>query len=104
MMASSKEYLDYILEQLSELEEITFRAMMGEYIIYYCGKVIGGIYDNRFLVKDTKSARTMMPDAGRELPYEGAKEMLLVNKVEDREFLRGLLEVMYAELPPPRKK
>lgn len=103
-MASSKEYLDYILEQLSELEEITFRAMMGEYIIYYCGKVIGGIYDNRFLVKDTKSARTMMPDAGRELPYEGAKEMLLVNNVEDREFLRGLLEAMYEELPSPRKK
>ncbi len=103
-MASRKEYLDYILEQLSELEEITFRAMMGEYIIYYCGKVIGGIYDNRFLVKDTKSARTMMPDAGRELPYEGAKEMLLVNNVEDREFLRGLLEAMYEELPSPRKK
>ena len=103
-MSSNKEYLDFVLEQLSDIDDISYRAMMGEYIIYYCGKVIGGIYDNRFLVKDTKSARTMMPDAGRELPYEGAKEMLLVNNVEDREFLRGLLEAMYEELPSPRKK
>lgn len=103
-MASTKEYLDFILEQLSELEEISFRAMMGEYIIYYCGKVIGGIYDNRFLVKDTRSSRLMLPEAARELPYDGAKEMLLVNNVEDREFLRDLLEAMYADLPSPKKK
>ena len=102
-MASTKEYLDFILEQLSELEEISFRAMMGEYIIYYCGKVIGGIYDNRFLVKDTRSACSIMPDAARELPYDGAKEMLLVNNVEDREFLRDLLEAMYEDLPSPKK-
>ena len=102
-MASTKEYLDFILEQLSELEEISFRAMMGEYIIYYCGKVIGGIYDNRFLVKDTRSASSMMPEAARELPYDGAKEMLLVNNVEDREFLRDLLEAMYEDLPSPKK-
>ncbi len=102
-MASTKEYLDFILEQLSELEEISFRAMMGEYIIYYCGKVIGGIYDNRFLVKDTRSARSIMPEAARELPYDGAKEMLLVNNVEDREFLRDLLEAMYEDLPSPKK-
>ena len=100
-MASSKEYLDFILEQLSELDDITYRAMMGEYIIYYCGKVVGGIYDDRFLVKPVKSA---MPEAGLELPYEGAKEMLLVDNVENKEFLRNLLESMYEELPAPKKK
>ena len=103
-MASSKEYLDYILEQLSDLEDVSYRAMMGEYIIYYQGKVIGGIYDNRFLVKPTKSAQAMMPEAEMELPYEGAKEMLLVDSVEHREFLCELLEAMYEELPAPKKK
>ena len=103
-MASSKEYLDYILEQLSELEGISYRAMMGEYILYYEGKVIGGIYDDRFLVKVTKSSREKMPDAELELPYEGAKEMLLVDDVENKEFLRELLESMYPELPLPKKK
>ena len=103
-MASSKEYLDFILEQLSELDDITYRAMMGEYIIYYRGKVVGGIYDDRFLVKPVKSAVTMMPEAGLELPYEGAKEMLLVDNVENKEFLRNLLEAMYEELPAPKKK
>ena len=103
-MASSKGYLDFILEQLSGLDEISYRTMMGEYIIYYRGKIIGGIYDDRFLVKPTKSAKAMMPDADMELPYEGAKEMLLVDDVENREFLRGLLEAMYEELPAPKKK
>ena len=103
-MASSKGYLDFILEQLSDLEEISYRAMMGEYIIYYRGKVVGGIYDDRFLVKPTKSAKAMMPDADMELPYEGAKGMLLVGDVENREFLRKLLEAMYEELPAPKKK
>lgn len=103
-MASSKDYLDYILEQLSELEDISQRAMMGEYIIYYRGKVVGGIYDNRFLVKPTKSAVDMMPESSLELPYEGAKEMLLVDNVESKEFLKELLEAMYKELPAPRKK
>ena len=103
-MASTKEYLDYILEQLSELDEITHRAMMGEYIIYYRGKVVGGIYDDRFLVKPTKSAKEMMPDADLELPYDGAKEMILVDNVENKEFLRDLLEAMYDELPAPKKK
>ena len=93
-MASSKGYLDFILEQLSDLDDISYRAMMGEYIIYYRGKVVGGIYDDRFLVKPTKSAVSMMPDAGMELPYEGAKEMLLVDDVENRKFLRKLLESM----------
>ena len=103
-MASGKDYLDFILNQLSELEEITFRQMMGEYILYYKGKVIGGIYDDRFLVKQTKSALAMMPDAELELPYEGAKEMLLVNDVENKEFLKELIEAIYGELPAPKKK
>ena len=103
-MASSKDYLEYILEQLSETGDISYRAMMGEYIIYYRGKVIGGIYDDRFLIKPTKNADIMMPNAYREIPYEGAKEMLLVEDVENKEFLRDLLEAIYAELPAPRKK
>ncbi len=103
-MASSKEYLDFILDQLSGLDEISYRAMMGEYIIYYRGKIVGGIYDDRFLVKPTKSARALMTDAEMELPYEGAKEMLLVDDVENREFLQELLEAMYKELPAPKKK
>ena len=103
-MASSKSYLDYILEQLSELEGISYRAMMGEYILYYRGKVVGGIYDDRFLIKCTKSARAMMPDADMELPYEGAKEMLLVDNVENKDFMKELLEVIYDELPAPKKK
>ena len=103
-MASSKDYLDFILDQLSELDDITYRAMMGEYIIYYRGKVVGGIYDDRFLVKPVKSAVKMMPEANLELPYEGAKEMLLVDNVENKEFLRNLLEAMYEELPAPKKK
>ena len=103
-MASSKEYLDFILEQLSDLEEITYRPMMGEYILYYRGKLIGGIYDDRFLVKPVKSAVTMMPDARMELPYDGAKEMLLVDNVDDREFLQKLVRAMYPDLPAPKKR
>ena len=103
-MASSKEYLDFILEQLSDLDNVSHRAMMGEYIIYYRGKVVGGIYDDRFLVKPTKSAAAMMPNVVMELPYEGAKEMLLVDDVDNKEFLRVLLEAMYEELPTPKKK
>jgi TfoX/Sxy family transcriptional regulator of competence genes len=103
-MASSKEYLDFILEQLSECSGISYRAMMGEYIIYCCGKVIGGIYDDRFLIKPTKSAFAMMPDAASELPYEGAKEMLLADNIEDKEFMQSLIEAIYEELPEPKKK
>ena len=103
-MASTKEYLDFILEQLSELDEITYKAMMGEYIIYYRGKIVGGIYDDRFLVKNVKTAREIMPEADFELPYEGAKEMLLVDDVDNKELLRELLEAMYDELPVPKKK
>ena len=103
-MASSKEYLDFILEQLSLLDDITFRTMMGEYIIYYRGKIVGGIYDDRFLVKQTKSSLKMMPEADLELPYEGAKEMIMVDDVDNKEFLRALFEAMYNELPAPKKK
>ena len=103
-MASGKEYLDFVLEQLSELSDITYRAMMGEYIIYYRGKVVGGIYDDRFLVKNIKAAAALMPEATLERPYDGAKEMLLVDNIENKEFLRELLEAMYDELPAPKKK
>jgi len=103
-MASSKEYLDFIMEQLSDLDDISYRPMMGEYILYYRGKVVGGIYDNRFLVKPVKSAVAMMPDADMELPYDGAKKMLMVDDVENREFLGQLMEAMYEELPAPKKK
>lgn len=103
-MASSKEYLDFILEQLSELDDVSYRAMMGEYVIYYRGKVVGGVYDDRFLVKPTKSAVAMTPNADMELPYDGAKKMLLVDGVDNKEFLRELLEAMYDELPAPKKK
>ena len=92
------------MEQLSELHDVTYRAMMGKYIIYYRGKIVGGIYDDRLLVKPTKSAVAMMPNADLELPYEGAKEMLLVDDVDNKEFLRELLESMYEELPAPKKK
>ena len=103
-MASSRGYLDFILEQLFELEEITYRAMMGEYILYYRGKIVGGIYDDRLLVKPVKSAISFMPDATYELPYEGAKEMLLVDDVDNKDFLTQLFNAMYDELPNPKKK
>ena len=103
-MASHKEYLDFILEQISELEEITYRTMMGEYIIYYRGKIVGCIYDDRLLVKPTKSAIAYMTDPVYEVPYEGAKEMLLVEEVDQKEFLTGLFHAMYDELPLPKPK
>ena len=103
-MASSKDYLEFIIEQLSGLDGVSYRPMMGEYIIYFRDKIAGGIYDDRFLVKPVETARSMMPDAHTEIPYEGAKEMLLVDNVEDREFLRELLEAMYDELPAPKKR
>lgn len=103
-MASSIEYLQFILEQLSDLEEINYRAMMGEYIIYYRGKIVGGIYDDKLLVKPVKSAISYMPKADYELPYNGAKEMLLVEDVDNKEFLIGLFNAMYDELPMPKIK
>ena len=103
-MASDKEYLDFVLEQLRDAEDISWRAMMGEYILYCQGKVIGGIYDNRLLVKPTKTALSLLPDAPRELPYEGAKEMLLVEEIEDRELMTQLPAAIAADLPAPKKK
>ena len=103
-MAPSKEYLQFILEQLSDLEEISYRAMMGEYILYYRGKIVGGIYDDRLLVKPVKSAISYMPEATYELPYDGAKEMLLVEDVDNKEFVTGLFNTMYDELPAPKTK
>ena len=103
-MASDKEYLDFTLEQLSALEGVTWRAMMGEYILYYQGRIVGGIYDNRLLVKPTPAACALLPDAPRELPYEGAKEMLLVEDMDDREALCALLKAMLRELPAPKRK
>lgn len=103
-MASSKDYLEYALEQLSKAGDVTSRAMMSEYILYFRGKVIGRIYDNRFLVKPVQAARNMMPGAPEELPYDGAKPMLMVENIEDREFLKELFEAMYDELPAPKSK
>lgn len=103
-MASSEGYLEFILDQLSELDGISHRAMMGEYILYHHGKIFGGVYDDRFLVKPTPSAKALLPDARMELPYEGSKEMLLVDNVENRAFLRALVEAMYEELPEPKKR
>ena len=102
-MASSKEYLEYVLDLLSDLEDITHRYMMGEYVIYYRGRVFGGVYDDRFLVKPTKTALQMLSDAEHEIPYEGGKEMLLVD-IEDKAFLRELVESMYDDLPKPKKR
>lgn len=102
-MASSKDYLEFVLEQLSALQDISYRPMMGEYILYYKGKIIGGIYDNRFLIKPVESAKKLMEDIHYEIPYPTAKPMILVEDVEDREFLATLLEEMFEELPCPKK-
>ncbi|MBO4313683.1 MAG: TfoX/Sxy family protein [Desulfovibrio sp.] len=102
-MPSSKEYLDVILSRLSEIDDISYRPMMGEYLLYCRGKVFGGIYDDRFLVKATKSAVSMLPDAPMELPYDGAKRMLRV-KAESKAFLKKLIEALYNELPEPKRK
>lgn len=103
-MASSKAYLEFILGQLSDLEEITYRAMMGEFILYYRGRIAGGIYDDRLLIKPVRSAISYMPEVSYELPYEGAKEMILVDEVDNKEFLTGLFHAMYDELPLPKPK
>ena len=102
-MASTKEYLDFILEQLSDLDEVNSRAMMGEYILYYRGRIFGGIYDDRLLVKPVPAAVKLMPDAAMELPYEGAKEMFLAEDVDNRQFLCELVRSMWEELPEKKK-
>ncbi len=103
-MATSKEYFEFVKEQLSGISDIAYRAMMGEYIIYYKGKVIGGIYDDRLLVKPTKSALMLMPDARLELPYDGAKEMLLVDEIDNKDLLKALFTTIFDELPDKKKK
>ena len=103
-MPSSKEYLNFILEELSDLKDITYKPMMGEFLIYYRGKLAGGIYDNRLLIKPVKSAISYMPEPVYALPYEGAKEMLLVDNVDDKVYLSGLFEAMYDDLPMPKIK
>lgn len=103
-MASSKDYLDFILGQLSPLDCIAYRPMMGEYILYYRDKIFGGIYDDRLLIKPVKAATDYMSDVRYELPYEGAKEMLLVDNVDDSDYLCGLIEAIDPELPAKKKK
>ncbi len=103
-MASSKEYLAFILDQLSELEEVSYRPMMGEYILYYRGKIIGGIYDNRLLLKPVKVVMDQLGQTRLERPYEGAKEMILLENLEDKSFLARLIRGMYEVLPAPKVK
>ena len=103
-MASTKAYLDFVLEQLSGLDEISSRAMMGAFILYYRGKVFGGIYDDRLLVKPVPVVVKMMPDAKMEQPYDGAKKMILVDNVDNRQFLCELVESMWEELPKKKEK
>ena len=103
-MASSKEYLHFILEQLSDLDDVSYRPMMGEFILYYHGKIVGGVYDDRLLVKETRSALECMPAAVCDFPYAGAKEMLLVEEVDNKGFLTKLFEAMYDELPSPKPR
>ena len=103
-MPSTPSYLSFVLDQLSGLDDIAFRPMMGEYLLYYRGKLVGGIYDDRFLVKPTPSALALMPNAGKEIPYDGAKEMLLVDNLDSKPFLRTLLDALHADLPAPKRK
>lgn len=103
-MASSKEFVSYVMDQLSGLEGVRSRAMMGEYVVYYKDKVAGGIYNDRLLIKPVQAALEYMPRAVWELPYQGAKEMLLAENVDDRDWLMGLFEAIYDQLPEPKKK
>lgn len=103
-MASSKEYLDFVMDQLSQLGDVSYRTMMGEYIIYCRGKIVGGIYDDRFLVKETESSKKLMPNAAFEIPYEGGKPMLSVENIDDSGFLCILIDRIAEELSEPKKK
>ena len=103
-MASGKEYLEFILNRLSLLDAITYRPMMGEYIIYYRGKIVGGIYDGRFLVKQTPASKSFLPNAPLKVPYKGAKSMLLVENTDDSAFLKELITAMEKDLPLPKKR
>ncbi len=103
-MSTSKEYLYYIQEQLSAIDGISYRAMMGEYVIYYKDKVAGGIYDNRFLIKQTAAAKRLLPGASLVIPYSGAKEMILIEDAENAELMLRLFENMYGELPALKRR
>ena len=103
-MASSKDFLEFVMEQLSILPDINYRAMMGEYIIYYRGKIVGGIYDNRLLVKPTKSLKSIIPNAKMEIPYPKGKPMIMIPDIENLELLEHVFNAVYAELPMPKKK
>ena len=97
-MASSKDYLEFTLDCLSDVGDITFRQMMGEYILYYKGRIFGGIYDNRFLVKPLKAALNMIDNPIYQAPYPGGKDMILIEDMENKEFLCDLINAMYPEL------
>lgn len=103
-MATSKEYIDFIIDQLSLLDGITFRKMMGEYIIYLNEKIAAYVCDERLLVKITPTAQKMLPTAPVEPPYPGAKDMLLVENVDNREFLAKLFTALEPEMTLPKKK
>lgn len=102
-MASSRDFLEFVLEQLSELPDVTYRAMMGEFIIYYHNTVVGGIYDNRFLVKPTESVRKILPNASMEIPYNGGKPMMLLDDIENPELLKCALNAVYDDLSKSKK-
>ncbi|MBR2005762.1 MAG: hypothetical protein IJ991_16465 [Thermoguttaceae bacterium] len=103
-MPSSREYLDFTLARLSDLPEISYKAMMGEYLLYYRGKLVGGVYDDRFLITPVKSALALIPDAAFESPYPGAKPMLAVDADKSADFLAALFDAMFDDLPTPKKK
>lgn len=103
-MSTKKEFVDHIIEQLAELGDVYCRSMMGEYIVYYGGKIAAYVCDNRLLVKPVESAKALMADPIYEPPYAGAKDMLLVEDVDDKDFLLKLFRAMYDELPAPKPK
>ena len=100
-MASSAEYLDYVLDLLADVPEVTTRKMMGEYLLYSSGKLFGGVYDDRFLVKDTEASRAVL--SASEIPYDGASEMMLVD-IEDRDAVADLVIRMLPERPEPKRR
>lgn len=102
-MATKQSFLEYVSAQLDGLD-VRFRPMMGEYVVYYREKVIGGLYDDALAVKDVPTARALLPDAEPQPPYPGAKGMLFVDRLDDREFLAELFEAMWPELPAPKPR
>ena len=103
-MPSTKEYMNFVMDQLSELDGVSYRAMMGEYVIYYRGKVVAGVYDDRFLVKPTPGAAKILPNAPMEIPYPGGKPMIMVEDIENRELLHRLFDAICGDLPAPKRK